>query len=93
MSRSRKRPSMADQADRHELYEASVQDPETELEFVSDTFQALSGRALRRIREAFAGLPTLHAPGCDKMPIMKRSRLIWIEKCWAGAPSSPGSHG
>ncbi|MCC5866708.1 MAG: class I SAM-dependent methyltransferase [Wenzhouxiangella sp.] len=55
MPRSRKRPTMADQADRHELYEASVQDPETELEFVSDTFQALSGRALRRIREDFCG--------------------------------------
>jgi len=45
----------ASQADRHVLYEASVQDPETELEFVAETFFELSGRALRRIREDFCG--------------------------------------
>ncbi|QOC24224.1 class I SAM-dependent methyltransferase [Wenzhouxiangella sp. AB-CW3] len=46
---------MADQADRHELYEASVQDPETELEFVSETFESLTGRPLVSIREDFCG--------------------------------------
>ena len=30
--------TMAEQADRHRLYEASVQDTEPELEFVSQTF-------------------------------------------------------
>lgn len=42
-------------ADRHVLYEASVQDPETELEFVAETFFELTGRDLRRIREDFCG--------------------------------------
>lgn len=42
-------------ADRHVLYEASVQDPETELEFVAETFSELTGRAMRRIREDFCG--------------------------------------
>jgi hypothetical protein len=42
-------------ADRHVLYEASVQDPETELEFVAETFSDLTGRELRRIREDFCG--------------------------------------
>ena len=56
MSRQKaKRASMADQADRHLLYESSVQDPETELEFVSETFQALTGRPLKIIREDFCG--------------------------------------
>ena len=50
-----KKPSLASQADRHELYEASVQDPEAELEFVAETYQALSGRPLRRVREDFCG--------------------------------------
>src|SRR6056297_3713237 len=50
-----KKKSMAEQADRHEYYEASVQDTESELEFVSETFEQLTGRALRSIREDFCG--------------------------------------
>lgn len=46
---------MARRADRHELYEASVQDPESELEFVAETFAELTGRPLKRIREDFCG--------------------------------------
>ncbi len=54
-SNARKRASQADRADRHALYEASVQDPETELEFVAETFGAVAGRPLRRLREDFCG--------------------------------------
>lgn len=53
--RKTKRPSMADRADRHMLYEASVQDPEAELAFVAETFHALSGRRLVSLREDFCG--------------------------------------
>jgi SAM-dependent methyltransferase len=49
------RHRQADHADRHALYEASVQDTETELEFVAETFLALTGRRLRRLREDFCG--------------------------------------
>jgi cyclopropane fatty-acyl-phospholipid synthase-like methyltransferase len=45
----------AARADRHVLYEASVQDPEAEMDFVSDTFESLTGRPLRSIREDFCG--------------------------------------
>jgi len=45
----------AARADRHVFYEASVQDPETELEFVSETFAEICGRPLKRIREDFCG--------------------------------------
>lgn len=56
MSRaSRKKKSLAERADRHALYEESVQDPETELEFVAETFQELTGRELKLIREDFCG--------------------------------------
>ncbi|AKS42184.1 class I SAM-dependent methyltransferase [Wenzhouxiangella marina] len=55
MPKSRAKISMAEKADRHRLYEASVQDPETELEFVAETFQALNGRPLEFIREDFCG--------------------------------------
>jgi SAM-dependent methyltransferase len=37
------------------LYEESVQDPESELEFVAETFRSLTGRPLKRIREDFCG--------------------------------------
>lgn len=55
MSKAKRKPRQADSADRHVLYEHSVQDPETELEFVSETFRALTGRKLKRIREDFCG--------------------------------------
>jgi len=47
--------TQAERADRHLLYEASVQDPETELEFVAETFEELVRRPLRSIREDFCG--------------------------------------
>ncbi|MFP4207555.1 MAG: class I SAM-dependent methyltransferase [Wenzhouxiangella sp.] len=52
---AKNQPNQAEQADRHVLYEASVQDPEAELEFVAETFRGLTGRPLRRIREDFCG--------------------------------------
>ncbi len=55
MSKHKSRPQMAALADRHELYEASVQDTETELEFVAETFEDLTGRRLKLIREDFCG--------------------------------------
>lgn len=56
MSRAnRNDTTQADRADRHVLYEESVQDPESELEFVAETFEEITGRPLRRIREDFCG--------------------------------------
>jgi hypothetical protein len=49
------RPSMAKQADRHDLYERSVQDTAGEYAFVSETFQQLRGRPAAHIREDFCG--------------------------------------
>ncbi len=54
-SKKNNKRSQADQADRHHCYEASVQDPESELEFVSETFLELSGRPLKSLREDFCG--------------------------------------
>ena len=52
---SRKKERMADRADRHELYEASVQEPEAEMDFVEETFRELRGREPLRLREDFCG--------------------------------------
>ena len=48
-------PTMADQADRHVLYERSVQCPESEIDFVDETYKKLTGRRARVLREDFCG--------------------------------------
>ena len=48
-------PKQAESADRHELYEASVQDAEAEVEFLEETFQAIRNRPARILREDFCG--------------------------------------
>lgn len=50
----KKNLTRAEQADRHALYEASVQEPEAEMEFVAETFKELTGRRLKLIREDFS---------------------------------------
>lgn len=50
-----RRQTMASQADRHRLYELSVQCAEAELDFVESTFEELRDKPLKRIREDFCG--------------------------------------
>ena len=52
---AKKRPTMAEQADKHELYELSVQNVENEIEFLQTTFQSLTGRPAYLFREDFCG--------------------------------------
>ena len=49
------RPTMASQADKHKLYEASVQCVESEIDFVDNIFTKLRDRQARRLREDFCG--------------------------------------
>lgn len=48
-------PTMAEKADIHELYELSVQNVEGEVEFLQETFKALTGRTAYLFREDFCG--------------------------------------
>lgn len=48
-------PSLAEQADRHLLYERSVQCAEAEIDFIEATFRRLRGRELQLLREDFCG--------------------------------------
>ncbi|MSR13283.1 MAG: class I SAM-dependent methyltransferase [Gammaproteobacteria bacterium] len=70
---------MAERADKHRLYENSVQDSASELDFVESTFRALRGRAARTLREDFCGTASVatewvrrgrlhHACGVDLDP-------------------------
>lgn len=47
--------TMAEQADRHELYEESVQNVEEECRFITNTFETLRGRTPLTFREDFCG--------------------------------------
>ena len=51
----RARPTLAERADRFELYERSVQEPEADVEFALDAFRAEFGRRPYRLREDFCG--------------------------------------
>jgi len=48
-------PTMADLADRHKLYQESVQNSEFELDFIDETFKELTGRTAASMREDFCG--------------------------------------
>lgn len=50
-----KRQTQAELADRHQLYEESVQYAESEIEFVDDTFKMLRGHRAHLLREDFCG--------------------------------------
>ena len=47
--------TLADRADKHLLYQASVQNPEFELDFIDTTFKQIRGRKPSSMREDFAG--------------------------------------
>ena len=51
----RKKMTMAEQADIHELYEESVQNVDHEVEFVQQTFENIRGRKAYLLREDFCG--------------------------------------
>ncbi len=48
-------PTMADQADLHDLYERAVQNVEHEVEFMQTTFKDIRGRTAHFFREDFCG--------------------------------------
>jgi SAM-dependent methyltransferase len=50
-----RRLSKAELADKHALYESSVQCAEADIDFVDDTFSQLRGRRASRLREDFCG--------------------------------------
>ncbi len=71
-----KKPTMAAHADRHYLYQESVQDTEAEIDFIEETWAALRERPSELLREDFCGTantacewvrrdPLHHAIGID----------------------------
>ncbi len=54
-ARGGKKPKIAETADRHDLYQRSVQSVEDEVVFIAEKFREIRGRELGLIREDFCG--------------------------------------
>ncbi|RTZ74574.1 MAG: class I SAM-dependent methyltransferase [Gammaproteobacteria bacterium] len=76
MPKKKQQPALAEQADRHELYELSVQCAEAEVDFVSDTFKTLRGRPARLLREDFCGTANVC---CEWVRRHERNRAIGVD--------------
>jgi ubiquinone/menaquinone biosynthesis C-methylase UbiE len=72
----RKGPTLAQRADRHRLYEASVQNVEHEVDFIKKTFRQLTGRQARSFREDFCGTG---AAACAWARRNRRHRAVGID--------------
>lgn len=68
--------TMAERADRHVLYEKSVQDVAQEYKFVSGTFRRLRGRRARHVREDFCGTAAM---SCEWVRRRKDNTAIGVD--------------
>jgi hypothetical protein len=75
-NKKKKHPTLAERADRHKLYELSVQYAESEIEFVDDSFKSLRGRRARLMREDFCGTASVC---CEWVRRRKTNRAIGID--------------
>ena len=57
--------TMAEKADRHVLYQKSVQDPEGDAELIQEKFQEIRGREAMSFREDFCGTAILSVAWCQ----------------------------
>lgn len=70
------RVRMADLADRHELYEASVQNVRDEVEFLESSFKELTGRKALTLREDFCGTA---AAACEWVRSDRRRHAVAVD--------------
>jgi hypothetical protein len=79
MSKAKKKPaspSQAETADRHRLYELSVQCAEAEIDFVDNTYKKLRGRRASLLREDFCGTANVC---CEWVRRRKSNRAIGVD--------------
>ncbi|HEY0137551.1 MAG TPA: hypothetical protein VGB85_25880 [Nannocystis sp.] len=62
------RPSLAERADKHALYQVSVQSPGVDIEFFEAEFEKYRGRKPMRLREDFCGTAHLSTEWCKTDP-------------------------
>ncbi|MCP4994900.1 MAG: class I SAM-dependent methyltransferase [Gammaproteobacteria bacterium] len=73
---SRAKPTMAKRADRHKLYELSVQYAASEIEFIDDTYKQIKGRKAKLLREDFCGTANVC---CEWVHQRKTNRAIGVD--------------
>ena len=76
MAKNKKGPSLAEKADRHRLYELSVQYAESEIEFVDDRYKSIRGRRARLLREDFCGTANV---SCAWASLRSTNRAIGVD--------------
>ena len=69
-------PTLAEQADRHVLYELSVQCADAEVDFIDHNFRLLRGRSARSLREDFCGTASIC---CEWVQRRKTNRAIGVD--------------
>lgn len=69
-------PTMAARADRHVLYQNSVQDVEAEIDFVDETFESIRGRKATVLREDFCGTANT---SCEWVRRRKTNRAFAVD--------------
>ena len=75
-ARAKRGTSMAALADKHVLYQDSVQCVEAEIDFVDDTYKRLRGRQARVLREDFCGTA---ATACEWVNRRSKNRAIGVD--------------
>ena len=63
--RKKKRKTLASKADKYDLYQRAVQDPESDLDFLISAYQRTRKRKPRHLREDFCGTALLAASWAD----------------------------
>jgi SAM-dependent methyltransferase len=74
--RRRSTPTLASKADRHQLYELSVQCAEAEIDFIDEAFKRLRKRKARVLREDFCGTANVC---CEWVKRGSKRRAIGID--------------
>ncbi len=74
--KKKQKPTLADKADRHHLYELSVQYAPSEIEFVDDAYRSLRGRRAKLLREDFCGTANVC---CEWVRQRKNNRAIGVD--------------
>lgn len=75
-SKKTRKPSQAERADRHVLYQKAVQDTGFEFDFVDTTFKRLRGRRARLLREDFCGTAAMC---CEWVRQRRDNRAIGVD--------------
>jgi len=75
---AKKKQTMAQLADRHDIYQQSVQAPDIEIAFIKKQFKKISKRAPLLIREDFCGTAYLATEWCKKT---KDGQAIGVDLC------------